>query len=213
MRFATTLILAILLSSCAYRVEKESEPTARLNANAVGFSEVQAAILGPKCARCHGWVASYDEVVANLDELSARVQSGDPGFMMPPPGRGTLTAEEKAALQGWIERGAPRFAEGGGESRPPEPIPDPLPPPAPATPGLNFAHVQEKVLTPKCARCHGGMMGSYESVVANLTEIESRVRSAFEFDQMPPARAPQLNEEEKNLLLDWIKAGAPENTI
>lgn len=222
MRHATLLIFAFLISSCAYRVEKEGEPTAKLNANAMGFSEVQAAILGPKCARCHSdWAASYEGVVANLAEISARVASADPGFMMPPPGRGTLTAEEKAALQGWISRGAPQFADGGTGNQPvnPAPNPGPNPPeppknsptPVPAPPGLNFANVQEKVFTPKCSRCHG-FVESYDGVVARLAGIESRVRSPLEFEQMPPPKAAQLTDEEKNLLLDWIKAGAPENS-
>lgn len=211
---ARLLIFALLISSCAYRVEKEAEPTLQLNANALGFSEVQAAILGPKCARCHGFVSSYEGVIANLAGISARAASADPGFMMPPPGRGTLTNEEKAALQSWIDRGAPQFAEGGTGNQPvnPPPAPAPTPVPAPAPGGLNFATVQQKVLTPKCARCHGGMVSSYANVVPMLTEIESRVRSPLEFEQMPPSRAPQLTEEEKNLLLDWIKAGAPENS-
>lgn len=215
MRNATLLTLALLISSCAYRTEKEGEPTARLNAAALGFSEVQAAILGPKCARCHGFVASYEGVVANLTEISARIASADPGFLMPPPGRGTLTAEEKAALQSWISRGAPQFAGGGTGNQPVEPAPNPAPspPPAPvpAPPGFNFANVQQKVFAPKCSRCHG-FVASYESVVPMLTEIESRVRSPLEFEQMPPPRATQLTEEEKNLLLDWIKAGAPEKS-
>jgi hypothetical protein len=71
--------------------------------------------------------------------------------------------------------------------------------------------VQQKVFTPKCSRCHG-FVGSYEGVVAKLTEIESRVRSPLEFEQMPPPKAAQLTDEEKNLLLDWIKAGAPQNS-
>lgn len=220
MKTAAILILALFFTSCAYRTEKESEPTAKLNANAIGFSEVQSAILGPKCARCHGFVASYEGVVANLAEISARTMSGDPGFMMPPPGRGTLTADEKTALQGWISRGAPQFAGGDTGTPPvdpapgpgPGPTPNPPPTPTPAPPGLNFANVQQKVFTPKCARCHGGMVSSYANVVPMLTEIESRVRSPLEFEQMPPARAPQLTEEEKNLLLDWIKAGAPETS-
>lgn len=211
MKRATLLILALLISSCAYRVEKEGEPMAKLNATSLGFSEVQTAILGPKCARCHGWVASYDGVVANLTEISARIMSADPGFMMPPPGRGTLTAEEKAALQSWITRGAPQFADGGTGNQPVEPAPNPTPAPVPAPGGLNFAAVQQKVFAPKCSRCHG-FVGSYEGVAARLTEIESRVRSPLEFEQMPPPKAPQLTEEEKNLLLDWIKAGAPETS-
>jgi uncharacterized membrane protein len=209
MRSAILLITALLFSSCSYRVEKESEPTVKLNTNALGFSEVQAAILGPKCARCHGFVASYEGVVANLAAIAARTQSTDPGFMMPPPGRGSLTAEEKAALQSWIERGAPQVGEGGPVTEP-APRPSPMPAPPPAKPALSFAFVQQQVFTPKCAKCHGGMVGSYENVVAKLTEIESRVRSTFEWEQMPPPRASQLTEEEKNLLLDWIKAGAPQ---
>lgn len=213
MKTATLLLIALLISSCAYRVEKEGEPTAKLNANALGFSEVQTAILSPKCSRCHGWVASYDGVAVNLADISARINSTDPQFMMPPPRASQLTAEEKTALQSWITRGAPQFADGGTGNQPVNPTPDPAPAPTPvpAPPGLNFASVQQQVFAPKCSRCHG-FVGSYEGVVAKLTDIESRVRSPLEFEQMPPPKAAQLTDEEKNLLLDWIKAGAPENS-
>lgn len=212
-----SLLLLLLLSACAYRVEKEGADSVKLNPDSLGFPEVQAAIFGPKCARCHGWAGSYEGVTANLAEISARTQSADPNFMMPPPNATALTAEEKSSLAAWIAKGAPRV--GGGEpgqpSVPPPAPPAPTPPPVvpgPISPVLSYNNVRDSVLVPKCARCHSQMVNNYDSVVANLTEINSRVRSEFDFDQMPPARAAQLTVEEKNLLLDWIAAGAPLNS-
>jgi uncharacterized membrane protein len=213
MRFA--LLLFAILPACSYRVEKEALDKAKVNPQAVGFTEVQVAVLGPKCARCHGFVATYEGVIANLADISARVSSTDADFMMPPPNAAPLTADEKAALLGWIARGAPRV--GGGEveqpaTPPSPPVPAPVPsPPVPPSlpPQLTYANVRDSVLVPKCARCHSALVNSYDEVLVNLSEIASRVRSPFDFDQMPPPRAAQLTEEEKNLLLDWIEAGAP----
>jgi uncharacterized membrane protein len=198
------LLLPLLLSSaCSYRVEKE--PPVPIGGE-LGFAEIQA-ILGPKCISCHGaMLVSYESLLPSLGQIAARIQSQVPAFMMPPPGNAPLTTKEREAVLDWIARGAPR--EGGSQ----ELLPVPPPPAAPIViPGLNFAFVQQEVLKPKCAGCHGKMVSSYEGVLANLQEIERRVRSTT-FDQMPPDWAEEgLTEAEKSLLLDWIKAGAPEH--
>lgn len=199
-----SILLLLFLSACSYRVEKEAMP--EISLSSLGFPEVQAAILGPKCAQCHGWVGNYERVIENLDEILARTRSRDPNFMMPPPNAAPLSATDRANLEAWIAKGAPRVGEGEPPSTPP-PAP-PLPPGL--SPDLTFANLRDSVLIPKCARCHSEMVNNYDSLVSDLLEIESRVRSTS-FDQMPPLRAAQLTEEEKNLLLDWIEAGAPKD--
>lgn len=197
------LALLLLLPACSYRTEKETPGLGLSNSN-LSFSDVQSRILGPRCARCHAGdvVASYEAVAANLSEITRRIQlsPGTRGAM--PPGA-PLSAAEREALLAWARAGAPR--ESGSTA--PNPSTPPVPtPPTPENPApFSFAEVQSKVLTPKCARCHGGMMGSYERVVANLGAIDSMVSAG----QMPPARAAQLSEDEKQLLLRWIAMGAP----
>lgn len=215
--FMVTVAAALLFGGCSYRVEKEPAGKAP-PLGQVGFAQVQASVLGPRCARCHAGdiLASYEAVTASLGEISRRIQlPRGAGGAMPPAG--PLSADEVALVLGWIARGAPLVpGEGGGEQ--PAPPTDPAPPVPPGTPvppappspvpapGIpSFAEVQSGVLTPKCARCHSGMMASYESVKAILVDIELSVENRF----MPPSRAPQLTEQEREILLRWIKAGGP----
>lgn len=226
MKKANLLWIALisLLFGCSYRDLKTTEPSSGSlgqSGASLSFQQIQASILGPKCARCHGWVANYDTVKSLGQEIQARINSMSANFVMPPPNAAALSPEEKSALSSWIAAGSPLE---GGVTQPTPPIPSqpneppsppspPTPPVPPGTPAprLSFETVNRDVFQPKCARCHSGMMSSYERVVANLNLIEMRVRSTFDFEKMPPPRAPQLTNEELNLLLDWIQAGAPKD--
>jgi uncharacterized membrane protein len=206
-------ILVLLSSGCSYRDLKEpqkiSGSTQYTGAN-LSFAQIQASVLAPKCARCHGWVNSYEAVKGLSGEIQARVESQDPNFLMPPTNAAPLSAEEKSLLLSWLASGAPRDSTNAPTPNPPAPVvPEPPVVPPPSLPRLSFSNVSAQVFQPKCARCHSGMLSSYESVVANLTQIESRVRSTLDFEKMPPPRAAQLTQEEFLLLTDWIKAGAP----
>lgn len=217
------LVLLLLFSSCSYRVEKELQDT--LNSNqSLGFAEIQSMVFAPKCARCHsGMVGSYDAVIANLSEIGRRVQLSGAG-MMPPASASALSEAEKNALLSWIANGAPLV---GGDpveqpsappGAPPTTPPVGPPPVAPVPPArLHFAYVKERVLTPKCARCHSGMVSNYESVLANIREIEDRIQitpdDPLAFMMMPPEKAPPLSQEEKDILLRWIQDGAPRDSV
>jgi len=79
---------------------------------------------------------------------------------------------------------------------------------------LNFANVQAKVLS-KCVSCHrvdkassGVDIDSYEKVKAALNGI--RNAATPDGASMPPAGA--LPADQRKLLLDWINAGAPEES-
>ena len=201
------VLILLLTTSCSYHEEKGAGPTG-LSSSQLGFGDLQARVFGPRCARCHAGdvVASYESVVGNLAGITRRMQlpAGAPGAM--PPG-GPVSAQEMQAVLAWARAGAPREAGVGGAPGPGTPVTPPSPPPAPPPAPLpfSFAEVQTKVLTPKCARCHSGMMASYESVTANLSAIDSMIASG----QMPPSRAPGLTEEERQLVLRWIALGAP----
>lgn len=73
---------------------------------------------------------------------------------------------------------------------------------------LNFATVKSAVFEPHCIRCHGSSGGvtltNYTSVVNSLSRIQGAVNSGA----MPPSGS--LSQETKNLLNQWIAAGAPE---
>ncbi|RZA07232.1 MAG: hypothetical protein EOP11_08300 [Proteobacteria bacterium] len=173
---------------------------------------MQSRILGPRCARCHGGdvMASYESVVSSLPEITRRIQlpQGSPGAM--PPGGASLSASDIGALLAWSAAGALREPSRVVD---PAPMPMPLPRPSPEGPPrpapFSFAEVKETVFTPRCARCHSGMVKTYANVIENLTAIELKISSG----QMPPARAAGLTEEEKQLVLRWIAMGAPEGGL
>lgn len=79
---------------------------------------------------------------------------------------------------------------------------------------VDFQLVMEKVMANNCVNCHsqeGGNRGelnleTYENVVQVLTEIREQVSDRT----MPPRRAPPLSDEQIQLIIAWIDAGAPE---
>lgn len=199
--------IALLFASCSYSERKVPEETAQV-AGAVGFASVKS-IFQNKCGTCHGsWAGNYDLTVAKMPDIADRIQSTDPNRMMPKPGAPPLTPMEKALILQWIAQGGPN--EPG--VAPALPIPSEPPPPLPVDPEapLNFARVFVQVLQPKCLRCHETNFDSYEHTRPLIGGIRFRVQSTDPFEQMPPPRAKQLTEEEKELLLEWIRLGAPE---
>lgn len=78
-----------------------------------GFDQINAAVIGPKCATCHSaqagggdglFLVKYEEVFASREQMESEVRGG---FM--PPRRGKpLTAVEKKSLLAWLAAGAPR---------------------------------------------------------------------------------------------------------
>ncbi len=75
---------------------------------------------------------------------------------------------------------------------------------------LNFTTMQAQLFQPHCVRCHGNSGGvslaTYSDVRAALTRIQSAVNSGA----MPPSGI--LPTGTRNLLNQWISAGAPEVT-
>jgi len=201
-------LTGILLSSCSYKVDKEKEAPLKFEGASLGFSQVQALALGPKCARCHDWASSYTSTKAVALEISARVQSTTAGFQMPPASAPQLTANEKAAIVAWVSAGAPEVP--GEITQPITPPPVEPPPSEPAPPErLHFALVKAKVFDAKCMSCHGTEFDTFEHTKPWIKEIEFRIQDIGGASQMPPPNRPQLTEEEKNMVLEWIRAGAP----
>lgn len=82
-----------------------------------------------------------------------------------------------------------------------------------ATEKVDFSVVMEKVMVKNCLNCHsnaGGNRGglnleTYEDVIAVAAEIKDLVSSRT----MPPRRMTALTDQQIQLLVEWIDAGAP----
>ena len=73
---------------------------------------------------------------------------------------------------------------------------------------MNYTFINSRILQPKCVSCHGGSgdvnIESYDSIKSNLSKIQEAV---FVTETMPKRGA--LTSEEKRLLWNWIRMGAP----
>lgn len=204
------LLSGLLLSACSYKVDKEPEQLVQFDGSKLSFAEVRAMALGPKCARCHDWVASFTETKALASEISDRVQGLGPNRQMPPASASQLTQNEKSAIVAWVAAGANEVPGQIDQPVTPPPVePPPVEPPPVEPPRLNFALVKTKVLDVKCLRCHKEEFDTFEHTAPFIKDIEFRIQDIGGTEQMPPPNRPQLTEEEKNLLLEWIRSGAP----
>ncbi|MGE0763734.1 MAG: hypothetical protein AB7N80_10695 [Bdellovibrionales bacterium] len=73
---------------------------------------------------------------------------------------------------------------------------------------MNFMFINSRILEAKCTSCHGNSgrvnLESYESVKLNLKKIQTSV-----FIERTMPKRGSLTAEEKRLLWNWIKIGAP----
>lgn len=73
---------------------------------------------------------------------------------------------------------------------------------------MNYSFINSRILQPKCVSCHGSSgdvnLESYDSIKSNLSKIQEAV---FTEGTMPKRGA--LTSEEKRLLWNWIRMGAP----
>lgn len=206
-------LAALLLASCSYKVEKEKEEATLVDGAGLGFAQMRS-VLAPKCARCHGgddWMNSYPAAKAIAQDISDRVQGIGPNRPMPPANSSQLTAAEKAAIVAWVQAGAPEVPGQQPVERPVTPPPsEPPPVEPPPPPRLNFATVKAKVFDGKCLRCHQEELDTFEHTRPFLKDIEFRVQDIGGEGQMPPPNKAQLTPGELQLVLDWIRSGAPE---
>jgi uncharacterized membrane protein len=218
---AAMLLALFGLSACSYHVDKQSSaPVGAVDGRSMGFSTMSSSVLGPKCISCHTHdhspMANYSWVQNHLPDMISRIQSSDPGTMMPAPGAAPLTPREKATLLAWLQAGAP---ETPGQQPTPPPAPtDPCP--NGVVPGLNFCYVRQQVIGPKCFSCHHHVkdFDTFEHTEPLIKEMQVRISVADlgTDDQMPPAGSPtkpvaQLTDDERKLVEAWITAGAPKD--
>ncbi len=73
---------------------------------------------------------------------------------------------------------------------------------------MNYKFINSRIFQAKCTSCHGNSgdvnLESYDAVKANLSKIQSAVFA----EQTMPKRGT-LEPDEKRLLWNWIRAGAP----
>ncbi len=74
---------------------------------------------------------------------------------------------------------------------------------------LVFANIKEKVIEPKCLKCHSNY-SKYESVFESRSEIYEH---SIVIKDMPKMGSPQLTDEEYLLLKEWLQIGAPRTEV
>lgn len=174
------------------------------------FATAYQKVLKPYCVSCHGNanaargvnVETHAGVKAHLGRIQSQIASGAmPQGSVIPPGL-------KAYVMNWLQSGAPLTAQpaAAGSCQQGEPVSElcNVPP--------DFATVQRDVLKPRCFQCHSGdakkgagiILSSYSTVLSRI----GAVQTSIEIRTMPPDGG--LKTYERNLMLRWIEAGAPD---
>lgn len=176
---------------------------------------------------------SYENVLKDITSVRESVQQKT----MPPRRRADLKLSDSQIklVVDWIDAGAKE--NGDGTLNPPVVLPPTTTPPViqpptstpptttppvaqppvvipPISGDVYFEHVNEYVIKTNCVSCHSEAKGnkgdvnleSYANVMASLKEVKESLIDGF----MPPKRGRQLTAEQKNLILNWIEAGAKE---
>ncbi|OAI55163.1 hypothetical protein AYO44_00160 [Planctomycetaceae bacterium SCGC AG-212-F19] len=111
---------------------------------------------------------------------------------------------------------------------PPKPPPDPPKPADPSVPLVSYDKDIKGVMEARCNRCHGDGTAkpkgnldtrSFAALIKGGTggkgvvpgdPKKSSIWMSIEDKEMPPKGEPQLSQEQKDLILNWIKGGARE---
>ena len=216
------VLFALQGAGCGFRHEKESENDSGVSArqlldvNSIGYAEIKSAILTPKCLGCHS--GNHDPSLTTYEEVKRALPGIEKSALrdLTMPKRGPLAANLRTALEAWIKKGAPEFAERPSTSPTPSDTPGSLRP-------VTFVQFKEKVLETHCLNCHaiGNRKGlteleTYKSVMSVNEWLKPMIfgvvnGEAVPKDQlMPPSRAPQLSDEQKAILLLWFQDGLKE---
>lgn len=217
-QFFMILICLTLVSACHYRNQKGSADVDGGNSAAgdgsgsiPGFATIQSQILAPRCYECHSNAGGNRgginlESYQNVKNMARAVNASVVNNSMP-MNRSPLTAAQKQLLASWVAAGSPENPIQGNPSQPGSPgSPDDT-----VSPSLDWLTVKTLVIDANCLGCHsspnnrGGVnLETYRNAFDEIEDIEEAIREG----SMPPRR--QLTEHEKQLILNWIKVGAPE---
>lgn len=217
------LILTVTFYSCGNYEEFKEDPSALFSRvapdTALSFEQIKSQVLTPKCVRCHPGYSDFDTVKADLEKITAAVRNDSM------PKDGPLNGQEKQLLFSWIFAGAPR----GTVS----------PDPTPIQAGPTFESLARGVFGAKCIACHrvnpddpndrgeapfalndrADLMiyaTQFNPFVFDFdfpeeSEFVKRFTSDNPVERMPPARSgfDPLTEEERELVIEWIRQGLP----
>jgi len=221
--FLHSLFLLLVLNSCTFRWEKQSN-NAPSNEQSL-FSWIKTQIIDPKCLSCHGAGAAFDfssyaKIIASNTVVPFK--PSDSTFYvdlttgrMPRGGQRLSDADIQKVFE-WIEKGATEFDEKGPE-----------PPPPPPLPQAKYSWIHENIFLPKCVQCHRPPnprgdtdLSSYESMMASegltMKPIEpgspeqSGLYEQVYLGKMPP-QTSKLSDGEIQAIGDWILQGANKN--
>ncbi len=176
-------------------------------------------ILSTRCSDCHSGSAAYSNApagadpitdISNVDYLvrSRLVIPGEPDLSPlfqaiqnaeMPPGQ-PLSLAEVNTIKNWItDYNKQTTPTGTG-----------LPAPTPLA--ATFTSLRVNVLLPKCNGCHINRVVKIDNLANVMAAItNNNLRGRVNNNTMPPPNAPALSPMEKNLLLQWIDAGTPNN--
>lgn len=224
------LILCLLvLQACHYKNLKEEGDDNRtgLGIAPIDFAFVMKEVIQPRCLECHapGGSASFLplQTYLQVSALGADIQATIADDSMP-KNRAPLTANQKEILNSWINAGMPETISAIPVPTPtPTPTPSPADPdPLPPEPALDWLTVKTLVIDQSCMDCHaapknrGGVnLETYQNTFSHLSLVDEQIRSG----SMPIGRNPttgeknKITDEQKKLILDWIRVGAPEFAV
>lgn len=214
--------ISILISSCSYRNEKNSNFEVSYNKaleDKVSYQLINESILKPKCISCHGDSGSvsletYSEVYGHIEKIKNVTITTRKMPKSPYPG---LTNAELELFATWIMVGAPEKPTSGAED-PPIKV-EPLEP--------NFISINNNILKNKCIVCHS--VGNTAERVP-LDSAEAMINSPLEIvipgnpeesgliisvspnarKLMPPKSSgiAPVKQEEIEIIKQWIENGA-----
>lgn len=163
-----------------------------------------------KCASCHGSVGGFN--AESYEEVLKAVQPGAPAESSVVKAQeagthpGQFTDDELKALTDWIQAGAPE-GEGGA------PDEEGAAGAEGTENGVSWHSAIAQMMQEKCSACHGNSggfnAGSYEEVI-KAVQPGSPEDSLLVQSQQAGVHPGQFTEEELQVLVDWVTAGAPE---
>jgi mono/diheme cytochrome c family protein len=195
---------AFLISTCATKRENPA-PLGFIAADStITYTQTIAPMISAYCGACHiahalGGVSftSYENVIAHLDRIIARTQSGT----MPPYGYAGLSPLQEDTILMWKAGGSKR----GTTVTPPVVVKDSA---------INYAMNIAPMLADRCGACHisdskGGVsFATYADVIAVIDRIIIRAQSGT----MPPSGFLPLTAGQIDTLTVWRASGLPQGS-
>jgi uncharacterized membrane protein len=202
LRALSVVCLAFFAAGCAVDDHQPMVFEDASSFSTIDFATVNEKVFKKSCTGCHSKthvpLATFSEIKAALHGIE-----DDVFVKRSMPKDGSLTAMQRALLRKWIDAGGPKVEN----EKPTEPGERP--------PGT-WKAMREQFVNVSCAGCH---YKDNPEGLTNLTDvavfkgsIDSILFLSFlsKDAPMPPIDKPQLTDEQKRLLTEWIIANQPE---